>query len=250
MNEFLSHSYKIVTAVDEFDFAERIKPSAILEYFQDLATVHADEIGIGYHKMKEGNLCWVLNRLSAVIDKQPKLGEEVILTTFPHKPGLVDAFRDYYVTDTKGNSLIRGTSRWCVLDMASKAIRRCSPLFNYPDSAYCPRFAVEDGNPQLPNIENAEGEIEWSSSGKVNITDLDRNGHMNNARYADMAVNACDFEFYSAHEPKAFHFNFLAEMKAGEGYEMQVKTKGDESYFEAVSTLKHKPVFRASVLWR
>ena len=44
MNEFLSHSYKIVTAVDEFDFAERIKPSAILEYFQDLATVHADEI--------------------------------------------------------------------------------------------------------------------------------------------------------------------------------------------------------------
>ncbi len=60
MNEFLSHSYKIVTAVDEFDFAERIKPSAILEYFQDLATVHADEIGIGYHKMKEGNLCWVL----------------------------------------------------------------------------------------------------------------------------------------------------------------------------------------------
>lgn len=81
MSNYLQHSQKIVTAVDEFDFLERIKPSAIMEYFQDLATVHASEIGIGYGEMKEQNLCWVLNRLSAIIDKSPKLGEEIIITT-------------------------------------------------------------------------------------------------------------------------------------------------------------------------
>ena len=127
MSNYLQHSQKIVTAVDEFDFLERIKPSAIMEYFQDLATVHASEIGIGYGEMKEQNLCWVLNRLSAIIDKSPKLGEEIIITTYPHKPGLVDAVRDYYITDVSGESLIRGTSRWCVLLNRKRlgVVRRC-----------------------------------------------------------------------------------------------------------------------------
>lgn len=249
MSNYLQHSQKIVTAVDEFDFLERIKPSAIMEYFQDLATVHASEIGIGYGEMKEQNLCWVLNRLSAIIDKSPKLGEEIIITTYPHKPGLVDAVRDYYITDVSGESLIRGTSRWCVLDIKSKAVRRCSPLFNYDDSAYNPKYAVPEGNPQLPGLDTLVGDVK-SSAGQVKITDLDRNGHMNNARYADIMVNCCDFDFYSSHEIKAFDFNFLCEMKIGNEYCVKSKTDGKTSWFEASGNTRVNPIFRASIEWR
>lgn len=248
-NERLHHVMKAVTAVDEFDFAERIKPSAILEYFQDLATVHAEEIGIGFETMKERNLCWVLNRLSAVIDRQPEIGEEITLATYPHKPGIADAVRDYYITDSKGRSLIRGTSRWCVLDIQNKAIRRCAALFDYPESAYTTRSAVEGGNPQICDISQSAGDSESASRGKVNITDLDRNGHMNNARYADMAVNAVDYDFYSAHAIKAFDFNFLVEMKIGEEYSVRIKTAGSESHIQAESAKKNKAVFRAFIQW-
>lgn len=249
MERFLRYSQKIVTAVDEFDFAERIKPSAIMEYFQDLATAHADEIGIGYEDMKARDLCWVLNRLSAVIDRSPALGEEIEITTFPHKPGLVDAVRDYYITNAAGESLIRGTSRWCVLHIRNKAVRRCAPLFAYDDSAYRPDFAVEDGNPQLPDIHSLQGEATKALQGKVQITDLDRNGHMNNARYADIVVNSCDFDYYASHTIKAFDFNFLSEMTVGAAYDVWQSTQQNTTYFEANGNARTNPVFRARIRW-
>lgn len=250
MENYLAHSRKIITAVDEFDFMERIKPSAIMEYFQDLATVHAAEIGISCETMKERNLCWVLNRLSAVIERSPMLGEEITVTTFPHKPGIADALRDYYIFDGKGELLIRGTSRWCVLDIESKRVRRCAPLFDFDDSAYNPEFAVPDGNPQLADIDSLPDCSKSVSSGIVNITDLDRNGHMNNARYADIVVNSCGFDFYAAHTIKAFDFNFLSEMKAGNEYEVVVKNFDDTSYFEARGGNERKTVFRAAIDWK
>ncbi len=249
MGEYLHHVQKVITSVDEFDFMERLKPSAIMEYFQDLATVHATEIGIGYEEMKEKNLCWVLNRLTAVVDRSPRLGEEICIETFPHRPNLVDAIRDYYVTDTDGKVLIRGTSRWCVLDMQSKAIRRCAPLFSYDDSVYRPDSAVENGNPQLPELETVPGDS-TSYNDSVKITDLDRNGHVNNARYADIVVNSCDYSFYSSHQIHAFDFNFLSEMKMGNTYCVRAKTDRNVSYFEATGNTRVNPVFRARIMWK
>ncbi|MCI8458049.1 MAG: hypothetical protein HFE46_00040 [Clostridia bacterium] len=249
MNNYLQHTQRIVTAVDEFDFAERIKPSAVMEYFQDLATVHALEIGIGYEEMKSQNLCWVLNRLSAEIDRMPTLGEEITITTLPHKPGLVDAIRDYYITDQNGNSLIRGTSRWCVLDIVSKGVRRCAPLFHYDDTQYIPDAAVSNGNPQLSDI-SSMGKIEKTVTGQVHITDLDRNGHMNNARYADIVVNCCDFKYYATHTIRAFDFNFLSEMKINDTYTVHMHTDGNASYFQAMGDRREDPVFRARILWK
>lgn len=250
MSSYLSHKKNVITSVDEFDYLERLKPSAIMEYFQDLATLHASEIGIGFEEMKSRNLCWVLNRLSAEIELYPEVGQEIVITTFPHKPSIVDAVRDYYITDIHGKNLIRGTSRWCVLDTNSKAVRRCSPLFSYDDSRYNPEFALENGNIQLPELETIDCKSESTYSSAVRITDLDRNGHVNNARYADIVLNSCDFDYYSTHSIRAFDFNFLCEMKIGNEYTVSVKTVNDASYFEASGNTRVNPIFRARILWR
>lgn len=249
MNNCLKLTQKLATAVDEFDFADRLKPSAIMEYFQNAATAHADEIGVGFEQMKSQNLCWVLNRMSAVIEESPRLDEELAINTMPHKPGVVDAIRDYYITDLSGKTLIRGTSRWCVLDIGNKAIRRCAPLFRYEDSQYIAEFALKEGNPQLPELSTIAGESEARFADNVKITDLDRNGHVNNARYGDIIVNCCDFGFYSTHKIKAFDFNFLCEMKMGNDYIVDVKNTGNESYFEAHGNTRVNPIFRARILW-
>ena len=61
--KYLSHSSEITVALDELDFLERLKPAAALQYFQDLATVHADEIGIGFEEMSARNMLWVLSKI-------------------------------------------------------------------------------------------------------------------------------------------------------------------------------------------
>lgn len=247
MPNYLVHTQQITTAVDEFDFLERVKPSAVMEYFQDMAATHAVELGVGFEDLKAQNLFWVLNRLSAVIDKQPVIGEPLTITTYPHKPGVVDAVRDYVITNSEGETLVRGTSRWCILDIHNKAIRRCAPMFRFNAEEYKPEFAVEDGNIRLPEIGEIEGERRVRH-GVVNITDIDRNGHMNNARYADLVVNSCDYEYYSTHSIKAFDFNFLAEMQVNSEYSVEMRTIGGTSYFEAIGN-SDRPIFRARILW-
>lgn len=244
MSDYLHYTQRILTAVDEFDYYERLKPSALMQYFQDLATVHATHIGIGYEEMKEKNLCWVLSRLSARITVSPMLGDTVTVTTYPRKPHLVDAVRDYYVTDSTGKQIACGTSKWCVLDIKSRAIRRCSPLFAFDDGMYIPQEPFADGNPQLPSIKDAP----TVAHNNVSITDLDRNLHMNNARYGDAIYNACTLDFLNAHSISAFDLNFLSELKAGESYDIRKRDAGDESYFEAVRA-DGLPVFRARIEW-
>ncbi|MDE7395142.1 MAG: hypothetical protein K2M95_03375 [Clostridiales bacterium] len=51
MSTYLMYQSTFETIVDEFDFLGRIKPSAILTYFQNAAVAHADLLGIGFEPM-------------------------------------------------------------------------------------------------------------------------------------------------------------------------------------------------------
>lgn len=247
--EYLHKTQTIATAVDEFDFAERIKPAAILEYFQDIATSHADDLGIGYERMRQMNMCWVLSRLRFEIDAFPALGEDIVVTTFPRLPRLAETARDYIVTDRFGKSLFRGTTRWCVLDIQSRKVCRCAPLFTYPNSAYTPVSVIPAGCEKLPALDALEGDTDRVFHDAAKITELDRNGHINNARYADIVVNSCDFDFYAGHTMKSFSINYLSEMLVGTRYTVGIKTRNNASYFEATADDDGKPVFRACVEW-
>ncbi|MDE6398385.1 MAG: hypothetical protein K2L51_03600, partial [Clostridiales bacterium] len=120
----------------------------------------------------------------------------------------------------------------------------------YDDAMYRPDFAVEDSNPQLPDAHTLQnGAITSLQQGKVVITDLDRNGHMNNARYADIVVNSCDFDYYATHTIKAFDFNFLAEMTIGNEYTVFQHMRENVSYFEANGNMRTDPIFRARIQW-
>lgn len=247
MNSYLQHTQIFTIAVDEVDFFDRIKPSAILQYFQDLATVHATEIGIGYEKMKEDNLCWILSRLSVVIEKYPKLGEVIKVITYPLKPHMVDAIRDYYIYDMNDNLLIRGTSKWCVIDTQSRAIRRCGPMFSFSAEQYMPTISIENGNSKIADIQSIGVGFEAFKS-KALITDLDRNMHMNNARYGDIILNACDFDFLTNNSVKSFDINFLSELKINDEYHVNKINTDNFTLFEAMK--QNETVFRAQVSWQ
>ena len=51
VSTYLMYQSTFETIVDEFDFLGRIKPSAILTYFQNAAVAHADLLGIGFEPM-------------------------------------------------------------------------------------------------------------------------------------------------------------------------------------------------------
>ncbi|MCI9031134.1 MAG: hypothetical protein HFK09_01250 [Clostridia bacterium] len=244
--KYLSHSSEITVALDELDFLERLKPAAALQYFQDLATVHADEIGIGFEEMSARNMLWVLSKLSVKYYRSPKVGEKITVTTFPRKPSMAYALRDYYVTDKDENVIMSGSSKWLVIDKDNHMIRRCSPLFSYSDEVYFPNDPFENANKTVSDARDTE--MRLAMSDMVRLTDIDRNRHMNNARYGDMLLNVFTPEYLKTHEIERFDLNFLNELKFGDKYDVYCVT--DDSFAEIRAERGGESMFRAEIKWK
>ncbi len=237
----LSYSKLSSVNVHDVDFAGRLKISAILRYFQNLATAHAEQLGVGFASMQARELVWVLNRVCAEIVAQPQPEEQLNTVTFPLKPNAVDAVRDYYLYGADGRLLVKGTSKWCVLDAKTHAIRRVAPLFDFPPEAYMQQSAIAGG---CATIQKTDAAIAYAST--VRVTDLDRNSHVNNARYGDMILDACSKEWMENHAVVNFSVHYMSELQCGNEY--AVCCTPDKRYFEGRSG--NTEIFRASVGWR
>jgi acyl-ACP thioesterase len=134
------------------------------------------------------------------------------------------------------------------LDIESRAIRRCDVLFGFDGSRYRPDDALADGNPKLPDLRTLGAAPSEPLPYRVRLTDLDRNGHMNNARYGDAVYNACTKSELDTRSIARFDINFLSELFEGDEFFIRRADADGAAHFEATGT-NGRAVFRARILW-
>ncbi len=200
MNE-MKYETKIILYNSYFDVNERLTPKSILNIFQDVASHHAEEIGVGFDDLIKLNLYWVLSRIKFDIISMPYINQEVIVQTWPHEKGRIDFDRDIKITSLDGNTLVIGTSKWCVIDTQTRMLQRSTyvnyngthlNIVNYPEKFN--KISIPDINPI--HIYDY----------KVYFSDLDHNNHMNNTNYATLISNVINNKCI-----KHFEINFLNE---------------------------------------
>lgn len=200
MNE-MKYETKIILYNSYFDVNERLTPKSILNIFQDVASHHAEEIGVGFDDLIKLNLYWVLSRIKFDIISMPYINQEVIVQTWPHEKGRIDFDRDIKITSLDGNTLVIGTSKWCVIDTQTRMLQRSTNvnyngthlnIVNYPEKFN--KISIPDINPI--HIYDY----------KVCFSDLDHNNHMNNTNYATLVSNVINNKCI-----KHFEINFLNE---------------------------------------
>lgn len=165
---------------------DNIRPASVLDYFQDIAGIHADELGVGFEPMIKLNLYWVILYITFErVGKVPSFGEKINVVTWPKVKTRLESEREYEIRDMDNNLLIKGISNWCVINAETRRIEKTDKVvFNgefYKESNYqekCKRRLN-----LTPN--NVIKEYEY----KVHMTDLDHNMHLNNARYLDIIYN-------------------------------------------------------------
>ncbi len=169
----------------DFDRYGRLQPAAVLDIFQDAAAEHALQLGMGFEAMSARGMAWVVLRVCYQQLAQPKLFDEVQITTWPHPPGVLDFGRDYRIDAADGTPLILGSSTWVVIDLESRKLVPAKeagfPLDSVRDEHILPQ--------RLRKLRDfpAEGEGYPLCS---RYTDVDLNGHVNNAKYANYVVDA------------------------------------------------------------
>ena len=196
----------------ETDASWRLKPASFMNMAQEAAGCHAVELGFGYDDLIASNTAWILSRVRVDFLDTPLWREDMTLTTW-HK-GLNRLFflRDFIMTDVNGKERVKATTSWLVMNLETRRLVRDPKLME--DGTICTDNAIETpaDKVQMPK----DKEPVFVMNHLVSYSDVDTNGHTNNAMYMHWAMDAVDYEISSQRPVKSFTINFNHETKPGD----------------------------------
>lgn len=192
------------------------RPSALLGFLQDAATLHSEALGLARDDLiSRVGAVWVLSRIRYEIKRPLRSGEAVTVHTWPSaaKGALVGRDFDIFVA---GELVGEAFSGWAVLDISAR--RPMRPGVVYDGFEGIPPEKNKDR--ELLRLRRATG-ADPAGVRAVRYSDLDINGHLNNVRYADIICDAAGFESLSGRFARAMQINFLSECLPGDMIELE-----------------------------
>ncbi len=195
-------------ATDRFG---RLKCSYLLSLAQEVAGDHSALMGTDYHSTK---LYWVITRQKVQITRLPVAGEEITLETWPMPTTRVAYPRSTIARDAGGEEVFRSISLWVLMDPASRAMILPGKSGVTVDGLLRGSELAVPGSLVPKTFANVKTRA-------VCYTDLDTNGHMNNARYLDWMEDLLPTAFHKTHIPREFTVCYQSEATEGENLELR-----------------------------
>ena len=169
----------------DFDRYAHLLPSSILDVFQDVAGVNAEQVpGMTWKELSNAGLFWVVTRIKYEVVETPALHEQVIARTWPLAPTRLGFQRDYTMRKLDGSLLVKCSSDWILMDYKTRSFASARDFYNGPDD-----FSEEKVfDKKLRKIKTFEPEDEGTQF-DVSFVDIDINGHVNNSKYPNFVLN-------------------------------------------------------------
>lgn len=170
-----------------------LKPSSLAVYFQDLAIGHSDSLGYTLELLGKWNKGWAITNWHIVVDRFPKCGEKIKITTWSNYCRRMQAQRYFKVEDQNGQIICVAASRWIFMDLVE---RKPSRIPEEMEEAYLCSTAspIENEKYSMPKAftENHISSREFI----VTRRDTDTNGHANNTKYIEWAIDDIPDDIY------------------------------------------------------
>ena len=187
----------------------RCKPSSLLRFAQDAAEGHCLLLGTDWDTMAAKNYFWAVIRQRMEITRLPQTGETVTVKTWPMPTSRVAYPRATEGFDREGNSLFKLISIWVIVDMDSRAMI-------LPGKSGVEVAGTVLGTELKAPAGLPAGSFEKETFRTVSFSDLDVNGHMNNARYLDWLCDLRSAAYHKDHPMKAVTICYMSEALEGQ----------------------------------
>lgn len=194
----------------EVDYKNQLKESVLLNFLQDIAATHAEELGFGYSYIKDKNLGWFLLKYHLKVYEYPKNLNKVTIRTWPKAINKLSCLRDFEIYTSEGEKIASVCSSWVLIDTTTKKIMQpMQVLQKFPTKN---ADAFETNFPKLQEFQNPDCKKIF----EVRYDDIDINRHVNNANYLIWALETLDFDFRSQNVIKELEIQYKKEMKHGD----------------------------------
>ena len=194
----------------ETDFLRRVKPSAVLGFFQETAGDHSQKMGMGYSDLAEQGCFWVLSKIYVEFERRPVCGETLLVETWPHEPNKAIYERSFRVTDRYGEAM-RAYSRWCILKKSGRIVP-CSAIAQ-PEIDFISQKSVEFDDWRIPEITDRE---ERAFTIRIANSEYDFNYHVNNIKYSDYIFNCFSVKELEEKVLRGFQIHYIKQSHEGD----------------------------------
>lgn len=200
--------------------------TAMLSIMEDVATLHSAAVGYGVNDIEVTRRGWILLDWQLEVLRRPKYNEKLTVSTWSRKFDRVSAYRDYTFTDTKGEIIVRATSRWILFDIDSRRPQRITDKMVELYESEPDRSAFDDEMSDL-KVDRELIENALTTPYKVLRRDIDINGHMHNITYLDVALEVLPLEVYEAGIFNRVRINYKKELRLGDEVTCAYYKNGD-----------------------
>ena len=216
-----------------------LRAGCALRYLQEAAGGHLESLGLGYQRLFEEGVFFVLTGQAFRVLRPPHRGERLTAATGPIAPaGGVRMFRETVLIGEDGVLCAESQSAWALLDVATGRPLRPSrfghrlPLLGGEWKPFADPAHLRIPEPQQPCGER-----------EVRASDLDVNRHMNNAVYADLALDCFPDELLGSGGVGELRICYRRQARLGEHIALRRDRQG--AWFLAGGSVDGQPCFSA-----
>ena len=228
--------YQVLSS--DVDPALNLKISTLFTWMQEAAIAHTIELGVTRQRSFDIGLLWVVIQYRIRFYSLPVYDDIVTLSSWPGKDMHLFFPRYFRLAGRDGRPLADASSVWGLMSEESRQI-----VFPEEHGIHIPQTVTGDEIPLPSRIRSHTPERTVSFT--VPYSYLDLNGHMNNARYFDLASDHMSEDLRSR-PVKELSADFVGEARYGDEITLGLSTEKDGF---VISGEREKNIFRLSYLF-
>jgi medium-chain acyl-[acyl-carrier-protein] hydrolase len=202
----------------------RIKIFSLMQYLQEIAALHAEQLGLGFDRLSKMGGYWVLSNIRIEINRLVGREDQVTLKTWPSGYSRTIATREFVGKDQNDAELFRAGSEWMVINKNTNRLKNLFKLdLNLPKTGT--KALPEEFKRLEPN-----GDYRQVDMVRVPRSAIDLNGHVNNTEYVRWGMDVLSREFKLNENIRSVQATYLSEVFEGDELDLLVSSGGNRQF--------------------
>ena len=264
MEKVFSQSFYL--SAGETNAEQEISLALLTSKIIDIATAHANSLGIGNPSMESLGCGWVLSRIAIEMERYPRVNETYTLSTWVEGWNRHFSVRNFKISDSKGEAYGYAISVWMVLNTSTRENAGLSHLHMNPEmisgeTVPIGKFGRHPAIVPMPEAKEktAEAEEKEMPRGAVRATepaksyvfqyaDLDFYRHVNTVRYVTLLLNQFTLDEMDTTQVRRLEMAFMREGRYGETVSLLRADDGLQTIFSLVDAAAGVPSLSAALV--
>lgn len=202
----------------------RIRIASLMQYLQEAAVLHAEQLGFGFEKLDALGGYWVLSNIRVEIVRLPAWNEQVTIRTWPSGYSRTVATREFIGSDCNGCEIFKAGSEWMVINKKTNKLKN---LFHLDLSL--PKTGTKALSNELSRLE-PQGDYRSVERVRVPYSSIDLNRHVNNTEYVRWGIDALRHAFRLEADIHSLQATYLSEIFEDDEIEITASSDGNGKF--------------------